>query len=236
MPNKYHFLYNIPSSISNSEYHHNKNIVKASASIFKKFKKHDEVVAISEMQAGKTELMKRMIYTVRNYNSQLRNMNIEIDKYNVYVILCASSRDLKHQLKEKLPEIKRKIYYLNDIMKYLKNSYEYECDLIPMADSSLIIFDESHCDAETNKIMDKFRKIIDRLAKQNKTKYFKLSCSATPYEQIIADYPKVIMKPGPNYYGIQNMFTNLDPIVIFPSKKLERFSTFHQKYRYTRGS
>ena len=221
MPDKYHFLYKIPSNISNGEYHHNKNIVKASARIFKKFRKYNEVVAISEMQAGKTELMKRIIYIIRNYNSHLRNMDIEIDKYNIYVVLCASSRDLKHQLKEKLPEIKRKIYHLNDIMKYLKNSYEYECDLIPMADSSLIIFDESHCDAETNKIMDKFRKIIDKLAKENKTKFFKLSCSATPYEQIMSDYPKVIMKPGSNYYGIRDMFRSLDPVVIFPSKKLE---------------
>lgn len=226
MPDKYKFLYKIPSSTNACDYHHNTNIVNAAVDIFKKFKKYDEVVAISEMQAGKTELMKRIIYTVRNYNSNLRSMGVEINKYNVYVILCASSKDLKYQLQEKLPEIKTKVYHLNNIIKFLKKPYEYECDLIPMADSSLIIFDECHCDAEINKTMHKFRSKIDKLATQNKTSYYKLCCSATPYEQIISNYPKVIMKPADNYYGIRDMFRTLNPSgkklpLVFRAKKLD---------------
>src|SRR5689334_6524141 len=72
-------------------FHHNPQIVEAASEIFQKFQSHREVVAISEMQAGKTDLMKRMIYTINNYNSQLRNINIAIDRNNIYVVLCASS-------------------------------------------------------------------------------------------------------------------------------------------------
>ena len=206
MSKKHKFLYNIPSDIKLTDYHHKANIVDCVASIIKKFKKYDEVVAVAEMQSGKTEVMKRLIYVVNNYNDKIKNMNIGIDKHNVYVIICASCTNLKQQLKTKLPEITHKIFHLNDIQSIIKNIFEYESLLTTMADSGLIIFDESHCDAEKDKLIDKFRTMLDKYAKENDTTYHKIGFSATPYEQILAGYPKIIMKPGENYYGIRQMF------------------------------
>lgn len=200
------FLYKIPSNLKEDEYCHEENIVKTAAKIFKKFKHHREVVTVAEMQSGKTEVMKRLIYLVNEHNNDIVNMGINISKYNIYIVICASSINLKKQIKQKLPENKHKVYHLNDIYIFFKYFQEYESLLITMSDSSLIIFDESHCDAGINKLIDKFRTRLESMSKENKTKYYKLSVSATPYEQIFAEYPKVIMKPGKNYYGIKQMF------------------------------
>ncbi|XWV25864.1 hypothetical protein QJ857_gp1217 [Tupanvirus soda lake] len=208
MPKKYSFLYDVPDSLLEEDYHHKENIISAAAKIFKKLKEYDEVVCCAQMQSGKTEVMKRLIYVINKYNDNIKDMEINIDKHNIYLIICASSLNLKNQLKSKLPEIKHKIYHLNDVHHFIKNSFEYESVFTCMADSSLIIFDECHCDAEQEKLIYKFRNILDKFAKENKTMYHKVGFSATPYEQIIADYPKVIMEPGKDYYGVVEMFNS----------------------------
>lgn len=213
------FLYKIPSDVSPKDYHHSEPIIGCVSKIIKKLKKHSEIVTVAEMQSGKTFCMKRLIYIINKYNDSIRDLGIEIDKFNIYVILCASSNNLKNQHKFNLPEISNKIYHLNDIAKFLKNIYEYESLFTTMADSGLIIFDECHCDVENSKIIDRFRKQLKMISKENKTKFYKIGFSATPYEQILADYPKVIMYPGNNYYGICEMFSR-DFCVIFQSKDL----------------
>lgn len=210
MPNKYDFLYKIPSDATETDFHHRDNIVNATANIIKKFRNHDEVVTIAEMQSGKTDVMKRLIHVINKYNNEIKNININIDRHNIYLVICASSISLKNQLKLKLPEIKHKIYHLNDINIFLKKLYEYESLLTTMSDYGLIIFDECHCDAEHKKLIDKFRKILDKIKKENKTVYYKVGFSATPYEQVIENFPKVIMKPSENYYGIKEMFDSCD--------------------------
>ncbi len=224
---KYNFAHHIPSNINTTDYHHRDNIVETVAKIIKRLEKYDELVTIAEMQSGKTEVMKRLIYVVNNFNNEIKNLNIDIDKHNIYLIICASSINLKNQLKDKLPEIRHKIYHLNDIHNFLKNKFEYDSLFTAMADSSLIIFDECHCDAEHNKIIDKYRNVLDQYAKENSTTYNKIGFSATPYEQVLANFPKVIMKPGEDYYGIKEMFNswkskNNEKIpVIFQAKKLD---------------
>ena len=221
MPNKHKFLYKVPEDKTNKDYHHNDNIVKAAANIFKKLTKYDEVLTAAEMQSGKTDVMKRIIYIVQKYNDSIKELGINIDKHNIYLIICASSLNLKNQLREKLPEIKHRIYHLNDVSTFLKNSFEYESLFISMADSSLIIFDECHCDAEIGKLIDKFRNNIDKIAKENKTTYHKIGFSASPYEQIISKFSKVIMQPGKGYYGLKQMFKSYNNIpLIFQAKNL----------------
>ena len=221
MPDKYKFLYKIPKDVTDTDYHHNENIVEASANIIKKLEDYDEVLTAAEMQSGKTDVMKRVIYIIQQYNSEINDLGINIEKHNIYLIICASSLNLKNQLKMKLPEIKHRIYHLNDIAVFLKNIYEYDTMFTSMSDSSLIIFDECHCDAETGKLIDKFRTTIDKLAKDNKTTYHKLGFSASPYEQVVAKHPKVIMKPGENYYGLREMFkANRSIPLIFQAKDL----------------
>jgi hypothetical protein len=229
---KYKFSYFVPSNVKDVDYHHKNNIVETVAKIIKKLEKYDEIVTIAEMQSGKTEVMKRLIYLINNFNNNIKDLGVNIDKYNVYLIICASSINLKNQLKEKLPEIRHKIYHLNDICIFLKNKFEYDSLFTTMADSSLIIFDECHCDAEHEKIIHKFRNTLGIYAKENYTTFHKVGFSATPYEQVLANFPRVIMKPGENYYGIKEMFnswkstknSNEKIPVIFQAKKLENLS------------
>lgn len=213
------FLFKTPSETTSTDYHHQPNIVKAGAAIMKKFRTSQEVVVLAEMQSGKTEVMRRMIYLVNNHNEELHRMNVTIDRFNVWVVLSASSIQLKEQLQTKLPEIKHNIYHLTDINSMLKNLAESDSILTQMSDSGLVIFDECHCDAEIGKIIDKFRQMLGRIARQNETSYYILSSSASPYEQLNVAYPKVIMRPGSDYYGLRQMFEAKIPIV-FPSKKL----------------
>ena len=95
---KHNFLYKIPSSISDIDYCHNDNIVNATASIIKKLANYEEVVCCAEMQSGKTDVMKRLIYVINKYNNEIKSMNVNIDKHNIFLIICASSINLKKQL------------------------------------------------------------------------------------------------------------------------------------------
>ncbi len=223
MNKKNNFLYQKPDKITDSSYCHADNVVKCAARVVKKLVNFSEVIVVAPMQSGKTEVMKRLIYLINNYNAKIKLLDVEIDRYNIYVVVCASSINLKKQHQDKLPEIKNKIYHLNDIQKLLKSSSD---DLIQMVDSSLIIFDECHCDAEQKKLIDRFRKLLEYTATQNKTFYHVVGFSATPYEQVAAGYPMVIMKPGPGYYGIKDMFRShfsSDPKImptIFQAKDL----------------
>lgn len=227
MPKKYDFLYQKPSKISSNEYHHKDNIISTVSDIIKKYKKYSEVLVAAEMQSGKTDVMRRLIYVINKHNDSIKNFGVNIDRNNIYVILCASSINLKTQLKNKLPEIKHHIYHLNDISRFIKDTHENESLFTMMADSGLVIFDESHCDVEVNKTIDKFRKILHKTAKHNKTSFYKLMTSATPYEQIVANYATVIMQPGPGYYGIKQMFAcykknhSNDLPILFQAKNID---------------
>lgn len=206
MSNKLKFLYDIPKSLKDNDYHHRKNIVDAGAKILKKLMTYDEVLCCAEMQSGKSDVMKRLVYVINNFNDKLKKNGIQIDRNNIYLIICTSSVNLKTQLKTKISEIKHRIYHLNDINTFIKNINENESLLRIMADSSLIIFDECHCDVEQKKLIDVFRSILEKISKENKTIHHKVGFSSTPYEQTIAKFPKVIMYPGNDYYGIKDMF------------------------------
>lgn len=194
-------------------YHHMPNVVKTAAKIFKKFLTANEVICCADMQSGKSEVMKRTVEIVMSHNSKLKKNKIQIDKSNVFIILCASSIDLKNQLKSKIPKISHHIYHINDLQKFIKNCDEYNNFFVDASDNALVIFDECHCDVEQKKTIDKFRNIQDHLAKKNRTTFYRLGFSATPYEQISFNYPKVIMKPGENYYGLVKMFSQEIPVI-----------------------
>lgn len=222
MPNKFNFLYKLPKRLNDDDYHHKENIVNACAKIIKKLMESREVICAAGFQSGKTDVMKRLIYVIQNYPDELKKLDIDIYKYNIYLISCVSSLDLKTQLGEKLPEIKNRIMHLPEIVKYINNITEYESTFVQMADSSLIIFDECHCDVEYENTIPKLKEIIKRFSKKNRTKYYKIGFSATPYEQIFSDIPKVIMKPSSGYYGLAHMFKKNKKTIplIFQAKNL----------------
>lgn len=209
-------------------YHHGTEIVKTVANVIKKFVEHTDVLITAEMQSGKTDCMRRMLYVINNHNQDLQEMGIHIERYNVYVILCASSINLKLQLKTKLPEIPTKIFHLNDIIKFLSNPYEYSSLFVRMATDSLVIFDESHCDAEVGKTIDRLRKKLNEISEEYSTDYYKLATSATPYEQVYAGYAKVIMKPASGYYGLQQMFKQKN---VVQSMNLENATECNQLFK-----
>ncbi|CAH6421638.1 Hypothetical protein MVR_LOCUS308 [uncultured virus] len=222
---KYKFLYETPDDAGPLDYHHNPNIVNASASIFRKLARHDEVVCCAQMQSGKTDVMKRLIYTASKHGPALAKMGVCIAKSNIYLIICASSINLKNQLKAKLPEIRNHIYHLNDIIAFRSGTIEYEHEhtLELMATSSLVIFDECHCDAQQQSLIAVFRETLKGIAKANSSTFSRVGFSATPYEQIVAGYSKVIMEPAPSYYGLIEMFetwSSSSTPVIFQAKNL----------------
>lgn len=86
------FLHKCPSKIpKDAVYCHKPNIVKSAAKVLDKLRSNEEVVVVAEMQVGKSELMKRVIYVINKYNDKLKDYGVCIDKYNVYVVICASS-------------------------------------------------------------------------------------------------------------------------------------------------
>lgn len=212
-----------------TDFHRKPNVVKTTKRIFKKFVDFYEIVCCAEMQSGKSEVMKRVVEIVKTNNKELKEYNIDIDKMNVFIILCASSIDLKKQLGEKIPTIKGNIYHLNDIQKFLKNVDKYDELFRRMSTKSLVMFDECHCDVEQKKTVDKLRNIQDHLAKKYKTNFYRLGFSATPYEQVKCGYTKVIMKPGDNYYGIKQMFARKYP-VIYQAKDLSSYNECLELY------
>lgn len=212
-------LYQVPSSLKPDDYHHQPNVVRAAAKVLRKFMEYEDVLCCAEMQSGKTEVVRRLIYLIQKYNQDIRKLQVDIDRFNIHLILCASSTNLKSQLRKKLPEIRHQIYHLNDINRIIKDRYENESLLTMMSDASLIVFDECHADAETGKIIDKFRTMIDSIARKNRTSYHRLYISATPYEMVMARYPKVVLDPGPNYYGLVQIFQSSIPL-IFQAKDL----------------
>jgi len=235
-------LYEKPKNVTNTDYLHKDNIVNAAADVIKKFMEYNEssdtkesssqseVVLIAEMQSGKTEVMRRLVYLIKQHNNKLRGLGINIDRSNIFVILSTSSINLRDQLKEKIPEIRHCIYHLPEVNNWTKNLYESESLMLSMCESSLIIIDESHCDAEVGHIMHNFRTTLHELSNQNSTTFYTLSVSASPYEQIKAKYPKVIMHPGPNYYGLRQMFYSKIP-VLYQAKKLSNSDECGQLFR-----
>ena len=103
---KFRALYKVPDDHTDVDYLHKENIVNAAAEIIKTYTEYTEVVLIAEMQSGKSEVMRRLVYVIQQFNSKLRNLGIDIDRTNIYVVLSTSSIDLKQQLKNKIPEIR----------------------------------------------------------------------------------------------------------------------------------
>lgn len=200
------FLRLRPKNIQQNDYHHTINIINAVDEVFKNLtlKTHNEVIVCAEMQSGKTEVMKRIIYVVQKHNQELRNIGIHID--NIFVILCVSSKSLKEQLKKDIGCIDNHIFHLNDLLKLTdKKSLLFKKYFPLMSSNCIILFDECHCDLAKNAIVDKFRNSVAIASNKNRSHFYKVGFSATPYEQIVTHLPIVRVKPGNEYYGVTCM-------------------------------
>lgn len=217
---QYDFLYDTPDVINSDDYHHKPNIVKAAAKIMKKLVKKREVVCCAQMQSGKTDVMKRLIYLVDNYRKKLEKMGVKISRKNIHLIICISSVNLKKQLQSKLPEITNRIYHLNDLTRMIKDMETNVSEIEYMANHGLILFDECHSDAHQNSIVSKLRFLIKYISKYRNTRFKCVGFSATPYEQVLVGFPKVVMKPSQNYYGLMEMFNQINVPIVYQAKDL----------------
>ena len=177
--------------------------------ILEKFKNDErEVQVIAPTQSGKSDIIINLINKIVSDKKKYR-MEYNFDK--VVIIICASDKDLKRDLSEKINkhiENHIMITHLPDIMNFAKNQKDAN-GWEDKKDCALIIFDENHCDLAEHAIVDNFRNVMGiGWSKWTNDDVKVLGLSATPYEHIRANIPYVEMKPNKQYYSIENMMAN----------------------------
>jgi len=105
------------------------NVLATTSNLFDHFLKNNKKICLyADMQSGKSQVMIKSTFLAYKYKKKFKKkFNIKIN--NVYVIICASSTELKNDIQNKfmsgLPNKLKKIYkifHLDDIQKLLKNS------------------------------------------------------------------------------------------------------------------
>lgn len=189
------------------------NVVSTVKKIMSKLVDEEEILCCAEMQSGKSEVMKRIVYMVNKYYKKLSTyLKYAVTLNRIFIIVSTSSIGLKTQLREHIPIISNNIFHINDIISILSSKGKYveksKNILKDMSTNSIIIFDECHADVEINSTVSQLRDRLNIVNKDSKNRYKVIGFSATPYEQIYYDVEKVIMEPGPNYYGIREIYKN----------------------------
>jgi hypothetical protein len=147
----------------------------------------DQVILIAYTQSGKTGTAKYVVQTL---------INDGVPVQEICFICGMNDNDLlnqaRHEFKSLLPE--ENILFSKQLQKY--NGSEF----------SFVVIDESHYASNTDSQIDKF-------LQQNTTERFKtLSVSATPMAEMAVSRDKSVgvvrLYPGPNYYGIADIFTS----------------------------
>lgn len=129
MPNKYDFLDVIIESRQrrrrrrneeNKIYYNEKNIIKTTRDIICEFETNNQLLLYAPTQSGKSEVMNRILGLSQKYQNNLNNLGLHFD--NIYIIICASSIELKESIKRKTKDFskKRKVYHLKDYEKLTK--------------------------------------------------------------------------------------------------------------------
>jgi hypothetical protein len=170
------------------------------------------------MQSGKSDVIKRVIELYNNNKDFFENI-LKIE--NIFVILLASDVGLKQNSQSEFYNFISydQVLHLDDInliTEYLinpKKKYKMFSNLKQIVNkiksNCLIIFDEAHSDQEVKSTIDIFRKAIGAEFNNFTNNNIKiLNVSATAYEHILTDMPKIILKPTLEYYGLRKMLEN----------------------------
>ena len=151
----------------------------------------DNVILIAYTQSGKTGTAKYVVQTL---------IKDGIPVNEICFICGMNDNDLlnqaRHEFKSLLPE--ENILFSKQLQKNLHTGVASKF--------SYVIIDESHYASNTDSQIDKF-------VRQNTAERFKtLSVSATPMAELAVSRDKSVgvvrLYPGPNYYGITDIFTN----------------------------
>ena len=147
------------------------------------------------MQSGKTGTCK---YVLQN----MQLLYPDITKNNCYYICGMNDNDLRDQAKREFRGLISKQNILFSKKLYAYNNAEEKVIISP----TILIIDESHYAGMLNSQVDIFINNINI-----DTSYI-ISVSATPMSEIATsiDFSKkiIVLKPGPDYYGITDLFDN----------------------------
>lgn len=164
-----------------------------------------DVILAAEMQSGKSGtiryLIHHMLHVSANVNEKSEEWEQALRPDNIYFICGMNDNDLRSQACQEF----KGLLNSNNIM-FSKQLQKWNQNGDPNTVSAVIV-DESHYAGQVFSQVDKF---FQRLKKRSvKWQPLVLSVSATPMAEIAAikqDKGIVYLKPGPNYYGISDLF------------------------------
>jgi hypothetical protein len=177
-------------------YHHHVNVKKCARRIINLMEDHNELICYAPMQAGKTEVMYRIIELMKN--DDIRE-SLLINPKRIYILIAASSTPLKQQLINHIPGMEDRVYHLNDLVSLMAGNGQKI--ISRMICNSLFLIDECHSNLNNDSVMANWRKLLEC----GKNSYI-VGFSATPYEQVVGGMPIISLTPMQGYYGIDRMF------------------------------
>lgn len=196
-----------------------KLVVECVVDIVDLLRSEKEIQINAYTQSGKSDIIINLANRIQN-----KELRTTINIRRMIVVICASDNDLKRDLKQKIEFNVPKsicIFHLGDIQAYLNNDDSLMAQFFGDLESTLLIFDESHCDIKNRSIVDRFRSKIGikwanwDLDAEEEIKV--INFSATPYEHIYAGIPHIELKTDSEYWGLKEMMIHKK---IFESKNL----------------
>lgn len=177
------------------------------------------VLLLAETQSGKTGVLNSVPYIILRNEGYKDRLGIK-GYDHVFILTGMSNTDLREQFIEKSKFItgSKEITVLmnSDLQKIVKNTYLEDPHITNRFNNALFIIDESHYGTDEGSMLDKFLintllNLEDEEHNEKLNNYF-LSVSATPMAESISNSfiknkkEKVILKNGPGYYSICDMF------------------------------
>ena len=189
------------------------------------FNKTRWVMLLAETQSGKTGVLNSLAYVILENDI---NKTIKLGGYDhVFILSGMDNTDLRDQFIQKSTAFTTKqitvlmnsdLQRINKAKQNIENADESDLDLLSRFNNALFIIDESHYGTNKDSVLSKF--LVNGLLNLDDPEYNEkqnnwfLSVSATPMAESISNSfiknkkEKVILKNGPGYYGIRDMFNN----------------------------
>lgn len=170
-----------------------------------------DVILAAEMQSGKTGTVRYLVHHMLHVSGPPGALGSEWERQlqpdNIYFICGMNDNDLRAQACQEFKGLLREsnIMFSKQLQRW-NGSDDGPTGGDPNT-VSMVIVDESHYAGNVFSQVDKFFRKLKR--RTNKWQPLVLSVSATPMAEIAAnkqDKGIVYLRPGPNYYGISDLF------------------------------
>lgn len=233
-----------------TNHHQDLEIIVSVQNTLKAIITNKELVLCAQSQSGKSDFIKRILDLFNN-NKETFASTFKIE--SCFVVISASDTALKTDQQSEFHNFlpKRRILHLNDLMRLVdkfgpngkkkrkgrKAPAEDDDDenlLLEMKNNCLILVDEGHGDLATRSTIDKFRQLLGCTFNNHTNETVKLiNISATPYEQVKAGLPIIILLPRAFYYGIIEMYDNGKLFSAFDLTTLDGMRAWRDHLFYT---